>query len=94
VVCRSAKRGGGELLIPVRIRQRSLSEKLAVISFWIAVAVLYLGGVVLAINNAAVAQSIFSAGEILPAWWADNRELLENGSIYAMMASVAVLVRT
>lgn len=80
---------GGELLIPVRIRRRSQSEKVAVALFWIAVAILYLSGVVLAINNAATVEKV----QILPEWWSSNRTLLEKISTYCILGAVAVLVR-
>ena len=80
---------GGELLIPVRIRRRSQSEKVAVVLFWISVAILYLSGVVLAINNAATVEKV----QILPEWWSNNRTLLEQISTYCIIGTVAVLVR-
>lgn len=85
--------GGDELLIPVRLRQRTVSEKLAVSFFWISIGIIYVSGVMLAINNTAVQQSDVPVAEILPEWWVANRPLVESLSIYCIGSAGTILVR-
>lgn len=77
----------GELLIPIRIRKRSLNEQIGVGVFWICISVLYLAVITVTIDKGSLQKP-----DILPMWWVKHQSIIINFANYMIFVAVGVLV--